>query len=94
MPRLMSGSYPICVREPVLRELLGTASGELLDDADEVRVLEARDEEGPPTRPLLVGADLVSFGLAEGTAGGELQRVDVELDLLSEQPVDGAAQLE
>ena len=39
-------------------------------------------------------ADLCSLGLAEGTAGGALQRVDVELDLLSEQPVDGAAQLE
>jgi hypothetical protein len=47
-------------------------------------VLEPRDEEGPAIGPLLLGADLCSFGLAEGAAGGDLQRVDVELDLLSE----------
>ena len=57
-------------------------------------MLEARDEERPPVRPLLVGADLVSFRLGEAPAGGDLQCVDVELDLLSQEPVDRAAELE
>ena len=57
-------------------------------------MLEARDEEGPAVGAPLVGADLVVLDVGEGTAGGPLQRVDVEFDLLAEQPVDGATQFE
>ena len=57
-------------------------------------MLEPGDEEGPAVGAPLVGADLVALVVGEGTAGGPLQRVDVEFDLLGEESVDGAAQFE
>ena len=62
-----------------------------------VRVLQARDDEGPAVRTPLVGTDLVALGLREGPADGTLQGVDVELDLLVEEAVQetvGACGLE
>jgi hypothetical protein len=74
---------------------LGFAGGgELADDAHEVGVFEPRDQEGPPVGALLVGADVVPFVVGEGPPAGWLQGIDVQLDLLGEEPVDGAAQLE
>ena len=54
----------------------------------------ARDEERPAVGAPLVGADLVALGFGEATPGGGLQCVDVELDLIAEEPVDGAPELE
>lgn len=74
-------------------DLRRAGGGELLDDAHEVGVLKARDEERPAVRAPLVGADLVALVVAEAPAGGPLQGLDIELDLLAEESVDGPAEL-
>jgi hypothetical protein len=57
-------------------------------------MLEPGHEERPSVGAPLVGADVMSLVADERPPAGQLQRVDVQLDLLGEQVVDGATQIE
>ena len=76
------------------RDLAGAGLGELAHDLDELGVLQARDQERPAVGPLLRLPDLALLGVGEGPPGAPCERLDVELELLGEQAVHCAAELE
>src|SRR5688500_16284824 len=67
-------------------DLVLAAGGQLADDADEVGVLEARDEERPAVGALLVRPDLPPLAVAEGPAARPRQGVDIQLALRGQEP--------